>query len=1040
MITEDILKQLSVLKGLTDRGYKAILDIGEIQQYDKGDQIFNQGEDSHALYIVLEGKVDILVDPAWPENLETGTIGLQKVSEQVEGTSLGEISLIDRSPRPNSAVCSSDHAKLWQISQNALAKLNQNDPESGYAITQNIANALSDQLRETTALITEKSLHNHYLNFLCEELDTDYYKCDGIVPLEKKLIIRDPSHFILSGFDRISDVLPNVEEIDLLFFVEPDVLRSIMQPGTPSGAMILNTLFSQIGNVRFDQETSTELFEPICDPNSLGRSGSLVVHKQLNSQHQDFFLQWEVKGISYDKISSTTTANVFIHIAYDRHSVDKPVEDLISTINMPIQQYVFDSLPEKSSLQSRNPYHLVVIHHRTHEVVMTLRALSKLGFNIDTFIGIPYGESNWPSMRMLDHVSGHNYQCLRMIEHPIEPTTYQFDFRQSSFLQGTDEQVFVNLYDEESAASHSYMAAMTKLVETRLVRSIQNCIQEKTKLLIYEDGGYVVPLIYQIYQDSNHDLHSLIKRAVDENIIEGAVEVTVAGERRDLAAIESHGGKALLPVLSTARDDLKAVFESKGVSQAVIDSTSTALGRLGLPTFETRKVAVIGGNGAIGTRLVEELTEMQNTPSSVFAVDIVDRAFSREIDDEKFPHAAIKVDYLNLGRYLVEDTCLPVIVDLSFGDQNPNLYSDTIKKSVQEFFLDYHDSQGFEELVITNAFPSPSSPLKTLWEQIDTLNQLWESVYQQYGYVPDELKLLPNGKGMSKLFSKEGYSKKVTFLAPEQVLLFKKVTRLIQSKVDTIIGISGLPVLDEQDVNAFLMRENSQSSVDELVLVSGSSKDYEFKKAIVFLDEILEVISEKPIEVDEQLARYAKFYEQKMCFVIDSDWEIVEQVISAPLIANSIVDRLVKYPEFIKNNGFNEVQPDTWVSSLAEWIRTKIKRNLAIRKSLHQDVGTIYQIQVNGKYKKLVLLANGFVINFFAKHEKGVKTEYIDPIVTMQMLGVIKLATTEEAIDPGVYRMAQHLKADDMDLFWKALEDKSRPVSFDTSKSRSLSS
>ena len=175
-----------------------------------------------------------------------------------------------------------------------------------------------------------------------------------------------------------------------------------------------------------------------------------------------------------------------------------------------------------------------------------------------------------------------------------------------------------------------------------------------------------------------------------------------------------------------------------------------------------------------------------------------------------------------------------------------------------------------------------------------------------------------------------------------------------------------------------------------------------------------------------------------MCFLMDSDFEIVAQVLSAPRTANSIVDQLTQYPEFIKNNGFNEVQPDTWVSSLAEWVRTKIRRNLAIRKSLHQDVGTIYHIQVDGKYKKLVLLANGFVINFFAKHEKGVKTEYIDPIVTMQMLGVIKLATTEAAIDPGVYRMAQHLKADDMDLFWKALEDKSRPVSFDTSESRSF--
>ncbi|MBD2608073.1 hypothetical protein H6G81_27055 [Scytonema hofmannii FACHB-248] len=574
------------------------------------------------------------------------------------------------------------------------------------------------------------------------------------------------------------------------------------------------------------------------------------------------------------------------------------------------------------------------------------------------------------------------------------------------------------------------MAAMTTLVETELVRSIQRCIQQKTQLLIYEDGGYAIPLIYQIYQDSTHRLHSLIKQAIDEKIITGAVEVTVTGERRDLAAIKSFEGKALLPVLSTARDDLKTIFEAKGVSQAIIDSTSTALGRLGLPTFETRKVAVIGGNGAIGTRLVEELTEMQNSTSNVFAIDIVDQAFSKEIDGQRFPYAATKVDYLNLGRYLVEDTCLPVIVDLPFGSHNPQLYNDNIEKSVLEFFSSSPQYESFNELVITNSFPNPESSLQMLWGQIKTLNLLWESVFQQYGYVPEKMELLPNGKGMSQFFSKQNCSKKVTLLVPEQILSFKKVTRLIQNHIDTIIGITGLPVLDEQDINAFFSRKHSGGSVDELVLVSGSSKDYEFKKAITFLNELLEILSEKTIDMDQQLTWYKRYYEQKLCFILDSDHKVVEQVLSFVGTPNAMVEKLKQYPEVIQKIGLNDVQPDRWADFLPKWIRHKIKNNLSIRKSLHQDIGTVYHIRFQNQSKRLVLLAHGFVINFFAKHEKGVKTEYIDPIVTMQLLGLVKLATTEKAIEPGVYRMAQHLKTDDMDLFWKALDDKSRPIKF----------
>ena len=66
-------------------------------------------------------------------------------------------------------------------------------------------------------------------------------------------------------------------------------------------------------------------------------------------------------------------------------------------------------------------------------------------------------------------------------------------------------------------------------------------------------------------------------------MIIGVVEVTVAGERKNRQIIEQRGGRALLPVLSNARSELKAIYEAIGVSEAVIQAAATALGRLGLP-------------------------------------------------------------------------------------------------------------------------------------------------------------------------------------------------------------------------------------------------------------------------------------------------------------------------------------------------------------------------------------------------------------------------------------------------------------------------
>jgi hypothetical protein len=66
------------------------------------------------------------------------------------------------------------------------------------------------------------------------------------------------------------------------------------------------------------------------------------------------------------------------------------------------------------------------------------------------------------------------------------------------------------------------------------------------------------------------------------------------------------------------------------------------------------------------------------------------------------------------------------------------------------------------------------------------------------------------------------------------------------------------------------------------------------------------------------------------------------------------------------------------------------------------------------------------VFNFFARHEKGVKTEFIDPIVTMQVLSLVKLCTT--SIEPGLYKMDVHLRPEDMATFWAAINENCQPL------------
>ena len=86
---------------------------------------------------------------------------------------------------------------------------------------------------------------------------------------------------------------------------------------------------------------------------------------------------------------------------------------------------------------------IIDIHHRTHEVARTLRTIRDLGYRIDTFIGIPYGDVGWDYVTILDQSADHNYLSLQLVTHPTNPTHYQFDFRQSSFLDRKTEQDFI---------------------------------------------------------------------------------------------------------------------------------------------------------------------------------------------------------------------------------------------------------------------------------------------------------------------------------------------------------------------------------------------------------------------------------------------------------------------------------------------------------------------------------------------------------------------------------------------------------------------
>ncbi|MBM4012878.1 MAG: hypothetical protein FJ286_16200 [Planctomycetes bacterium] len=747
------------------------------------------------------------------------------------------------------------------------------------------------------------------------------------------------------------------------------------------------------------------------EPGAHWRSGTMRVEKAIDGYRRSFSIKWQIKGAFYHAPTRTASAYLFLYIHTDEAlSTRNQTRQMIANIAMPVQQFIFDRLPRQEIDLPR--MRALVIHHRSHEVARTLQTIQNLGYRIDSFIGIPYGDVGWDYITMLDHASDHHYLSLKTITHPTEPNQYQIDFRQSSFLDVETEQAIATLY-EDPAIAGDYLTAMQALAEYRLVCALRACREHGERLIVYEDGGYVVARIYDIYRDPGHPSHSLIKAAIDDGLIVGAVEVTVAGERKNQQVIEENDGRALLPVLSSARSDIKAVYEAVGVAEAVIHAAASSFGRLGLPTFQARRVAVIGGNGAIGARLVEQFTLIHNSTANVFAVDISERPFALEIDRESLPHAAARLRYHRLPRYVVAEGSLPVILDRPYSDQGSLPDRIGVAQAIRAFLA---GQSRYQELALTNSYPLPAADLK--W--------LWQTVAQQSGYRLAEATALPEGGGQRFLLHNGDQSRAVAMLAASTVLTFKDASRPIRNGVNTIVGSTGYPIFSARNLDDFFMRPNPSSQTDELTLISASSKDYEFRRAIDLLDMFLKLQTRLALPADLRLGWFAGLYRDAMSFVQGQDFAALQRLIAAPLSDQAFRSFVEAEPALAAVIGLAEGSEACWRDRLADYITGKIRQRVNIRKAIRPDIGSIYHVTVNGQAKRVVLLADGLVVNFFARHEKGVKTEFIDPIVTMQVLSLVKL--TAAPLAPGLYKMDAHLRPEDLATFWSVINDSCSPL------------
>jgi CRP/FNR family transcriptional regulator, cyclic AMP receptor protein len=162
-MAEAILKAIPVLHDLEEEELKKFFAVTHRLQVPTGTAVIREGEAGDAMYILVEGAVEIsksLVMKMGREDFQ----GRDKILTKLSSTDhavFGEVALFEQGKRTATVTALNDCA-LLEINRDDFLRLAEENPRIGYKITRNITQILCSRLRkadeDTIKLTTALSL------------------------------------------------------------------------------------------------------------------------------------------------------------------------------------------------------------------------------------------------------------------------------------------------------------------------------------------------------------------------------------------------------------------------------------------------------------------------------------------------------------------------------------------------------------------------------------------------------------------------------------------------------------------------------------------------------------------------------------------------------------------------------------------------------------------------------------------------------------------------------------------------------------------
>ena len=151
------LKQADIFYQFTPTQLELVANLCAEKTFNKGEIIFEENSSSKELYIITQGAVDILINPATARKDQTP--GETVVATLRRGQSFGEVALVDEGLRSATARAAQKDTKLLVILRDKLIMLCETYPQLGYRLMYNLAADLAMKIRNTDLKIREEVLY-----------------------------------------------------------------------------------------------------------------------------------------------------------------------------------------------------------------------------------------------------------------------------------------------------------------------------------------------------------------------------------------------------------------------------------------------------------------------------------------------------------------------------------------------------------------------------------------------------------------------------------------------------------------------------------------------------------------------------------------------------------------------------------------------------------------------------------------------------------------------------------------------------------------